>query len=114
MSPQRELEKKALMAKAEIERQTVYLQWQKLKNSSRPEALKSELVQLGTDKLVQALPNAAGVFSLLEKYPYLSVRVAKTLLSLTTSRHRLIKPIAIGLASWFIAKRFSKQDIGPK
>ena len=108
MNPQRELEKQALMAKAAIERQTVYLQWQKLKSSSRPEALKSELVQFGTNKLVQAMPNASGLFALLEKYPYISLRVAKTLLSLSTSRHRLIKPIAIGLASWFIAKRFRK------
>ena len=108
MNPQRELEKQALMAKAAIERETARLQWQRVKQASRPEALKSELVQFGSDKLTQALPNASGLFSLLEKYPYISLRVAKSLLSLTTSRHRLLKPIAIGLASWFIANRFRK------
>ena len=108
MSIQRDLEKQALMAKAAVERQTVYLQWQRLKSSSRPEALKSELVQFSADKISQALPSATGMFALLEKYPFASVRVAKTLLALTASRHHLVKPIALGLASWFIVKRFKR------
>lgn len=109
MNPQRALEKQALLAKAIIERQEMYMQWQSLKHSAQPESIKSELVQLGAEKITNALPNASSVFSALERYPYASLRIARTLLSASTSSNRFLKPIALGLASWFILKRFKNK-----
>lgn len=106
MNPQNKHKKEALIAKASLERKALHTQWQVVRETTRPAAVRSELVRLGTEKVYRALPDAAGAFSLLQRYPTLSVRLAKTLLAVATSSNRYVKPVALGLASWYIYKRF--------
>ena len=98
----------ALLTKAHIDRLQVKADWHHLKQGLTPEAIKANVVNTGANAFADMMPKANSVFHYLQKYPGLSLGIAKTLLRLTKVDNAIIRTVGLGVASWFIYNRFKK------
>ncbi|AEP37076.1 hypothetical protein KUM_1055 [Taylorella asinigenitalis 14/45] len=96
----------ALAVQANIDRRQVVNGFYKLRDNLDPEVIADYVMARGRNLVSSALPDASGAFSWLGRNPRISVGIAKGLLNLAKTKNRLLRTVALGVASWFISKRF--------
>lgn len=103
--------KQLLTARVLAEREQLRQDVNALGHSVSPDAIKTALLDAGSETLMSLTRTRSGIFSLIEKNPMISLTVARFLLRATKSRSMLIKPLALAATSWFVYNKFrSKQD----
>lgn len=96
----------ALQVQASIDRRQLVNGFYKLRDDLDPKVLTNYVMSKGRSLVTGALPDAPRTFSWLGRNPRLSLVIAKGLLGMTKTKNRLLRNVALGLATWFITKRF--------
>ncbi|MGO1767306.1 hypothetical protein CAP48_07615 [Advenella sp. S44] len=105
------LRKTLLAARILAEREQLRQDVHALGHSVSPEAIKTALLDAGSETLMGMTRKRSSIFALIEKNPLISLSVARFLLRVAKSRSALIKPLALAATSWFVYNKFrSKQD----
>lgn len=101
----KEKRKALLMAKIYTERELISLQAQRILYDVKPSTIKNNLFDSAVEKL-QMSKTSRRLFSYIDRHPTVSWTVAQLLMqSVKRSRSSLWRPLAIGVASWFISSR---------
>lgn len=103
--------KQLLTARVLAEREQLRQDVNTLGHSLSPEAIKTALLDAGSETLMSLTRKRSGIFSLIENNPLVSLTVARFLLRASKSRSAIIKPLALAATSWFVYNKFrDKQE----
>lgn len=98
--------KQLLTARVLLEREQLRHDTRKLGQSISPESIKNAILDSGSQTLMSLTRRRSGLFSLIEKNPYISLGVARFLLRASKTRSALLKPLALAATSWYVYNKF--------
>ncbi|MDY3330475.1 MAG: hypothetical protein SOX43_00765 [Pelistega sp.] len=107
---QQQLQIQTLLLKAQLDRVQLKQATQQLQQNLKPATIKANIVSAGSQTFANVLPTVPAAFDFLQKYPGLSLSIAKGLMRLARTRSGIVRTIALGAASWFVYNRFQKKD----
>ena len=98
--------KQLLTARVLLEREQLRHDTRKLGQSISPESIKNAILDSGSQTLMGLTRRRSGLFSLIEKNPYISLSVARFLLRASKTRSTLLKPLVLAATSWYVYNKF--------
>lgn len=107
---QQQLEVQTLLLKAQLDREQLKQATMQLQHSLKPETIKSNIVNAGSQTIANVMPSVPLAFDFLQRHPGLSLSIAKALMRLARTRSSVVRTLALGAASWFVYNRFQQKD----